>query len=69
MCCPCDERQVYHEPNGRKILQSGGPAGRFNEMCTATPVAPAEQSSGWKWDWDPYSAQRCRAAGLDEIYL
>ena len=33
MCCPCDERQVYQEPSGRKILQSGGPAGRFNEMC------------------------------------
>ena len=33
MCCPCDERQVYHEPSGRKLLQSGGPSGRFNEMC------------------------------------
>jgi len=48
MCCPCDERQVYHEPSGRKILQSGGPAGRFNEMCTATAV----ESSGWAWDKD-----------------
>ena len=48
MCCPCDERQVYHEPSGRKILQSGGPAGRFNEMCTATAV----ESSGWTWDKD-----------------
>ena len=33
MCCPCDERQVYHEVSGRKLLQSGGPSGRFNEMC------------------------------------
>ena len=33
MCCPCDERQVYQEPSGRKLLQSGGAAGRFNEMC------------------------------------
>ena len=40
--------QVYHEPSGRKILQSGGPAGRFNEMCTATAV----ESSGWAWDKD-----------------
>ena len=31
--CPCDERQVYTEPSGRKLLQSGGPSGRFNEMC------------------------------------
>ena len=33
MCCPQDERQVYSEPSGRKLLQSGGPSGRFNEMC------------------------------------
>ena len=36
MCCPCDERQVYHEVSGRKLLQSGGPSGRFNEMCRTT---------------------------------
>ena len=29
MCCPCDERQVYSEPSGRKLLQSGGPSGRY----------------------------------------
>ena len=34
MCCPCDERQVYSEPSGRKLLQSGGPSGhRAASVC------------------------------------
>ena len=46
MCCPCDERQVYSEPSGRKLLQSGGPSGRYaasvvSLLLTSAPAGRA----------------------------
>ena len=32
----CPGAAVYQEVSGRKLLQSGGPSGRFNEMCRTT---------------------------------
>ena len=33
VCCPCDSRQVYNAPDGKKVLASGTPSGQFVEMC------------------------------------
>ena len=33
VCCPCDSRQVYNAPDGKKVLSSGTPSGQFVEMC------------------------------------
>lgn len=28
VCCPCDSRQVYNAPDGKKVLASGTPSGQ-----------------------------------------
>ena len=39
VCCPCDSRQVYNAPDGKKVLASGTPSGQFVAAWKSTATS------------------------------